>query len=165
MASAVGFGSHRNELKRAAIIVIRLLLGGFFLAAGLSKVGAPLQVLATIYSYQIVIPDWVANTIAHTLPWMEILLGLAMIAGLWLPVTAGWIAAMLAAFAVLTAQAWWRGLSIDCGCIDLSTLHPALAALSTPGGATLRNIALLGLCAVLFRLARGLSAPRSWKRD
>jgi len=152
-------------MKRAAVIVIRLLLGGLFLAAGLSKVGSPLNTLATIYSYQIVFPDWLANTVAHSLPWMEILLGLAMLAGFWLPVTTGWIAVMLGAFAVLTAQAWWRGLPIDCGCVDLSTLHPALAALSTPGGATLRNVVLLALCAVLFRLTRGLSAPRSSKKD
>lgn len=142
-------------MKRAAVIAIRLLLGGLFLAAGLSKVGAPLQTLATVYSYQIVIPDWVANTIAHTLPWMEILLGIGLIAGLWLPVTVGWTAAVLAVFTVLTAQAWWRELPIDCGCIDLSTLHPALAALSTPGGATLRNIVLLALCPVVLWLRRG----------
>lgn len=142
-------------MKRAAIISIRMLLGGIFLAAGLSKVGAPLQMLATIYSYQIVMPDWVANTVAHTLPWMEILLGLAMLAGVWLPVTTGWIVATLAVFTVLTAQAWWRELPIDCGCVDLSTLHPALAALSTPGGAALRNLVLIALCGALLWMTRG----------
>lgn len=152
-------------MKRTTIIAIRLLLGGLFLAAGLSKVGAPLQTLAAIYSYQIVIPDWVANTIAHTLPWMEILLGLGLLAGLWLPITVGCTAAVLAAFTVLTAQAWWRELDIDCGCIDLGALHPALAALSTPGGATLRNIVLLALCGALVWLTRGVSAPRSGKTD
>jgi len=141
-------------MKRAAIIAIRLLLGGLFLAAGLSKVGAPRQTLATVYSYQIELPDWVANTVAHTLPWMEILLGLGLLSGFWLPVTVGWTAAVLLVFTVLTAQAWWRELPIDCGCIDLSALHPALAALSTPGGATLRNLVLLVLCGVLLWLAR-----------
>ena len=141
-------------MKIAAALIIRLILGGLFLAAGLSKLGAPLKTLATIYSYQIVVPDWIASTIAYSLPWMEILLGLAMLAGLWLPVTTGWIAAMLAMFALLTVQAWWRDLPIDCGCVDLSTLHPALAALSTPGGATLRNIVLLALCATLLALTK-----------
>jgi len=131
-------------------IAIRILLGGLFLAAGLSKVGQPLQTLATVYSYQIVLPDWLAETVAHTLPWMEILLGGGLLAGLWLPVTVGWTAAVLLVFTVLTAQAWWRELPIDCGCIDFSVLHPALAALSTPGGATLRNLVLLALCGVLF---------------
>jgi len=147
-------------MKRTAVIAIRLLAGGLFLAAGLSKLGAPLKVLATVYSYQIVIPDWFANTVAYALPWMEILLGLAMLAGLWLPVTAGWVIAMLGAFSVLTAQAWWRGLPIDCGCVDLSTLHPALAALSSPGGATLRNIVLIALCGALLGLTKNkISAP------
>jgi len=138
-------------------IAIRILLGGLFLAAGLSKVGQPLQTLATVYSYQIVLPDWLAETVSHTLPWMEILLGVGLLAGLWLPVTVGWTAAVLLVFTVLTAQAWWRELPIDCGCIDLSVLHPALAALSTPGGATLRNLVLLALCGVLLWCAR---APR-----
>jgi len=150
----------REPMQHAAVIAIRLLVGGFFLAAGLSKVGAPLKVLATVYSYQIVVPDWFANTVAYALPWMEILLGLAMLAGLWLPVTAGWVIAMLGAFSVLTAQAWRRGLPIDCGCIDLGALHPALAALSSPGGATLRNIVLIALCGALLGLTKNkISAP------
>jgi uncharacterized membrane protein YphA (DoxX/SURF4 family) len=144
-------------MKHAAIIALRLILGGIFLSAGLSKVGAPLKTLANIYAYQVVIPDWAANTAAHALPWMEILLGLAMIAGVWLPVTTGWIATMLLAFTALTVQAWWRELPIDCGCVDLTALHPALAALSTPGGAALRNIVLLAFCAASLLHDRGRS--------
>lgn len=145
-------------MKHGAVIAIRLLLGGLFLAAGLSKVGQPLQTLATVYSYQIVLPDWTANAIAHTLPWMEMLLGLGLLAGVWLPVTVGGTAALLGVFTVLTFQAWWRELPIDCGCIYLNKLHPALAALSTPGGATLRNMVLLALCGALLWLDRRRAA-------
>jgi uncharacterized membrane protein YphA (DoxX/SURF4 family) len=141
-------------MKCAAILSIRLLLGGLFLAAGLSKVGQPLQTLATVYSYQIVLADWIANAVAHTLPWMEILLGLGLLAGLWWPLTLGGTAAVLAVFTLLTAQAWWRGLPIDCGCLDLSSLHPALAAMNTPGAATLRNLGLLMMCGALLWLKR-----------
>ncbi len=145
----------------ALALILRLLLGGLFLWAGLSKVGSPLQTLATIYSYQIVLPDWLATTMAASLPWIEILLGLALLAGLWPPVTLAWTAALLLAFTALTAQAWWRELPIDCGCINLAVLHPALAALSTPGGATLRNLALLAITAVLFLLHTRTSKARS----
>jgi uncharacterized membrane protein YphA (DoxX/SURF4 family) len=141
-------------MKRAAIIILRLLLGGFFVAAGLSKVGSPLGTLAAVYSYQIVVPDLMAEMIASALPWMEILVGLAVIFGLWLPVALGWLAALLCAFTALTAQAWWRELDIDCGCLDLSVLHPSLAVLSTPAGAALRNLVLLALAAVLAALVR-----------
>ena len=148
-------------MKGSAMLLMRLLLGGLFLAAGLSKLGAPLQTLASIYAYQIVVPDWLASTIATTLPWMEILVGLAVLAGLWLPVALGWTASMLVSFTVLTAQAWWRGLPIDCGCVDLSELHPALAVLNTPGGAALRNLVLLALTGALAALAAGRSPEKS----
>ena len=139
-------------MKRATVIILRLFLGGLFLAAGLSKVGAPLATLASVYAYEIVLPDVLAEIIAATLPWMEILVGLAVISGFWLPAALGWVAAMLCVFTALTAQAWWRGLDIDCGCLDLSTLHPILAVLSTPGGAALRNVVLLALTATLAML-------------
>lgn len=147
-------------MTRAAPIVLRFLVGGTFLYSGLSKVGAPLQALAAVYSYQIVVPDWAAEVIAAALPWMEILLGLALVAGVWLPVALGWTALMLCGFTALTAQAWWRELPIDCGCADYTLIHPALAALTTPGGATLRNIALLGAVAAIAVLARKSSAGR-----
>ncbi len=137
---------------RATILVLRLLLGGIFLWAGLSKVAEPMQTLATIYSYQIVVPDGLALAIAHTLPWLEILIGAALLLGLVMPFTLAATAAVLLAFTALTAQAWWRELPIDCGCLDLSTLHPAFAVLTTPGGATLRNLVLLVMTGVLAAL-------------
>ena len=137
-------------MKRAVAFAIRLLLGALFLAAGLSKVGQPLQTLAAVYSYQIVLPDLLAEAIAYALPWVEILLGLALLSGWWLPVTVAGTSVVLVVFTVLTAQAWWRELPIDCGCIDLGALHPALAVLGTPGGATLRNLVLLALCGLLL---------------
>jgi len=75
-----------------------------------------------------------------------------------MPVTLAATAALLLAFTALTAQAWWRELPIDCGCLDLSGLHPSLAALTTPGGATLRNIFLLALTALLTWLLRSSRA-------
>ena len=141
-------------MRTAAIVFLRLLIGGLFLWAGLSKLGSPLQTLATVYSYQVVLPDLLASLVAAALPWMEILLGTALLAGIWLPVATGWTATVLVFFSMMTAQAWWRELPIDCGCVDLSVLHPALAALTTPGGATLRNLVLLVLTALLAVLAR-----------
>ncbi|MGA0110870.1 MAG: DoxX family protein [Chthoniobacterales bacterium] len=134
---------------RATILVLRLLLGGIFLWAGLSKVGEPMQTLATIYSYQIVLPDALAEFLAMALPWVELLLAVALFAGLFFPWTLLATALVLGAFTALTAQAWWRGLDIDCGCFDFASIHPSLAVLATPGGATVRNLVLLVLTALL----------------
>jgi uncharacterized membrane protein YphA (DoxX/SURF4 family) len=135
-------------------IVLRVALGGIFLAAGWSKIGQTMPTLASIYSYQIVIPDGLAEFIAMTLPWVELLLAALLFTGLFFPWTLLAVAAVLAAFTVLTAQAWWRELDIDCGCFDFGAIHPALAVLSTPGGATLRNLVLLSLVGLLWWLWR-----------
>ena len=132
-------------MRRAAAIALRGVPGALFVWAGWSKLGSPLLTLASIYSYQIVLPDWLATAIATTLPWMEILIGLALLAGFWLPAALGWAAALLVAFTALTAQAWWRDLPIDCGCVPLGSLHPVLEILTTPGGAVIRNTMLLAM--------------------
>jgi len=141
-------------MSRTAILLIRTFLGLLFLAAGIPKIGATLETLAAIYSYQIVLPDWLALAMAHLLPWVEVSIGIALLFGLLMPMTLIATASVLVGFTILTAQAWWRELDIDCGCIDFTALHPALAALSTPGGAALRNIALLALTGLVAFLLR-----------
>jgi len=137
---------------RILAILLRVVLGWIFLAAGWSKVGQTMPTLASIYSYQIVIPDGLAEFIAMALPWVELLLAVLLFAGLFFPWTLLATAAVLAAFTVMTAQAWWRELDIDCGCFDFGAIHPALAVLSTPGGATLRNLVLMALVGALWWL-------------
>jgi uncharacterized membrane protein YphA (DoxX/SURF4 family) len=145
--------------KRAAVWTIRIVLGGVFLAAGLSKIGDPLRMLASVYSYQIDLPDWLAGAVAHGLPWVEVLLGIWLLAGWRARVAAIFAAALMGGFFLLTAQAWWRELPIECGCLDLGAVHPALAVLATPGGAALRNLVLLGLCAALWKFSGPAQSP------
>lgn len=141
-----------NAAVRLPAILLRVVLGWIFLAAGWSKIGETMPTLASIYSYQIVLPDWLAELAAMILPWVELLLAAFLFAGLFFPWTLLATGALLAGFTVLTAQAWWRGLDIDCGCFDFGAIHPALAVLSTPGGATVRNLVLLSLVGALWWL-------------
>ena len=140
-------------MKNASAVLLRCVIGGFFIAAGIAKLGAPLGTLASVYAYDVGLPEVPAILVATALPWMEILLGLAVAGGVWMRVSLGWMAVMLSLFTLLTAQAWWRGLPIDCGCLDLGAIHPALRLLSSPGGASLRNLVLLGLIVALSRFA------------
>lgn len=126
--------------------VIRLwaiFLGLLLISAGMSKIDSSLATLASIYSYQIPLHDWLAIAIAHCLPWVEILLGFLLIIGVWPFAVSSAAILLLALFTFLTSQAWWRGLPIECGCMDFSGIHPALAFLETPAGSTLRNLFLL----------------------
>lgn len=145
-------------MLRAVPLAIRFLLGGYFVLAGVGKAGQTTQTLAAIYSYQIVLPDALANAIALTLPWAEIGTGLALIAAGSNRWVLGWTAAVLLFFTGITAQAWWRALPIDCGCVDLSAWHPSLTLLLTPGGAVVKNLLLLGLVGILDRWPGGRSA-------
>ena len=122
--------------------VWRVFLGLIFISAGWSKIGEPLALLADIYAYQIPLPDRFAEILSVTLPWLEILIGAVLISGLLPRLATSALLGLLAIYTLLTAQAWWRGLSIECGCMDLSEVHPTLAILSTPLGASLRNLFL-----------------------
>lgn len=143
-----------NEgVRRFGVVFLRVVLGWIFLAAGWSKVGQTMPTLAAIYSYQIVMPDILAETLAWLLPWIELVLAVALFGGLLLPWTLAATALVLVSFTALTAQAWWRGLDIDCGCFDFAAIHPALEVLSTPGGATVRNLVLLAMVGLLAWLS------------
>ena len=121
----------------------RFFLGLVFISAGWSKVGEPLTLLADIYAYQISLPDRLAEILSVALPWFEIALGAALAFGIFTRVTTSAAIGLMSIYTLLTAQAWWRSLPIECGCMDLSGIHPALAILSTPAGAALRNLFLL----------------------
>jgi uncharacterized membrane protein YphA (DoxX/SURF4 family) len=137
-----------------------ILLGLLLLSAGLSKIGSPLRMLADIYAYQIPLPDWLANAAAYSLPWIEILLGALLIFGYWRVAVTSATLLLLAIYTFLTAQSWWRGLPIECGCLDLSGIHPALAFLETPAGSTVRNLLLLLTTAAMGIFQKNHPTPK-----
>jgi uncharacterized membrane protein YphA (DoxX/SURF4 family) len=121
----------------------RVFLGLIIILPGWSKIGEPLALLANIYAYQIPLPDRFAEILSVALPWFEIALGAALALGVFPRLATASMIGLLIVYTLLTAQALWRGLPIECGCLDFSEVHPALAILSTPLGATLRNLSLL----------------------
>ena len=140
-----------------------ILLGLLLLSAGLSKIGSPLRMLADIYAYQIPLPDWLANGAAYSLPWIEILLGALLIFGCWRVAVTSATLLLLAIYTFLTAQSWWRELPIECGCLDFSGIHPALAFLETPAGSSLRNLFLLLITAALAFFPKNPSHAKGHK--
>jgi uncharacterized membrane protein YphA (DoxX/SURF4 family) len=135
----------------------RVFLGLIFLSAGWSKIDSPLALLADIYAYQIPVPDRLAEILSVSLPCFEIGLGAALVFGIFPRLTTIGAMGLLGIYTLLTAQAWWRELPIECGCMDFSGVHPALAILSTPAGAALRNLFLLVVTSALAFLK---SKPR-----
>ena len=102
-------------MKQAAGLLLRLALGGVFIFAGVVKIINPAHFAADVGNYRLLAREWV-NLFAITLPWIETLAGLLLVAGIWKRASALLIAAMLAVFLIAIGQAVARGLNINCGC-------------------------------------------------
>lgn len=98
---------------------VQIALGAIFVAAALPKIVDPPSFAHMIYNYRI-LPAGLINITALTMPWVEILTGLALILGIWVRPARWLIAAMLVVFIVAIAFNLMRNNAIDCGCFDVS---------------------------------------------
>lgn len=96
-------------------LLSRLILGGVLLAAGLLKVQHPAKSAMAVRAYE-VLPISIANGLGYALPWFEVGIALMLILGIWVRWSAVLGSALLSLFVLAIAQAWARGLTIDCGC-------------------------------------------------
>ena len=95
--------------------VARLGLAAVFLVSGVLKAIDPDGTYVAVRAYD-VLPKAAVAVVAGVLPWLEIALGLLLLAGLATRAVAVAAAGLLLVFVAGVAQAWVRGLSIDCGC-------------------------------------------------
>lgn len=93
----------------------RLILGGVLLVAGYLKAFSPDKSMMAVRAYEL-LPIWLANVLGIILPWIEIGAGLLLIIGVAIRYSALFGSALMVLFIIAIAQAWARGLSIDCGC-------------------------------------------------
>jgi uncharacterized membrane protein YphA (DoxX/SURF4 family) len=95
--------------------VARLGLAAVFLVSGVLKAIDPDGTYVAVRAYD-VLPKAAVAVVAGVLPWLEIALGLLLLAGLATRAVAVAGAGLLLVFVAGVTQAWARGLSIDCGC-------------------------------------------------
>jgi uncharacterized membrane protein YphA (DoxX/SURF4 family) len=93
----------------------RLGLAAVWLVSGTLKAVDPDQTYVAVRAYDVLPPVGV-EVVAALLPWVELALGLLLLAGVGVRLVAALSAAVLLVFVAGVAQAWARGLSIDCGC-------------------------------------------------
>ena len=95
--------------------VARLGLAAVFLVSGVLKAIDPDATYVAVRAYD-VLPKAGVALVAGLLPWLEIVFGLLLLAGITTRAVAVVSAALLVVFIAGVTQAWARGLSIDCGC-------------------------------------------------
>ncbi len=101
--------------NKPVIFLFRLIVGGVFIYAGILKIIDPLGFSQNILNYK-VLPPALSLPVAIVLPWLEVLTGFGLVAGLFKRTSAQIISLMLIGFIVLVAITMIRGLDVDCGC-------------------------------------------------
>ena len=111
--------SSQRHWTRVPTVLSRLFLGGIFVYASYDKIIHPVPFAEIVYNYQI-LPDVLVNPVSLFLPWIELLAGLSLILGVWLPGTVLICNFLLLVFFSTLVFNMARGLDIDCGCFTVS---------------------------------------------
>ena len=104
-----------RRIRDVVGLLARLGLAAVWLTSGLIKAADPRETVVAVRAYQI-FSDSMATTVAAVLPYLEIALGVLLVAGLATRLAAILSAVVLLAFIAGVISAAARGLSIDCGC-------------------------------------------------
>ena len=110
----------KKYFKGPVVILCRLVLGGVFIYASLDKIANPAEFAKAIGNYH-VLPFGLENLLALFLPWLELLTGILLIAGIMVDGATILIISMNIVFIFAISQALARGISIECGCFSVST--------------------------------------------
>jgi len=100
----------------------RVLLGVVFSYAAYTKLRTSFLLFAMSIDAYKLMPEWMAVAAAHVLPWFELALGLALIAGFWQRITTTTATVLMAVFFSAMVHAYQPAGGegqISCGCFGL----------------------------------------------
>jgi uncharacterized membrane protein YphA (DoxX/SURF4 family) len=112
-------GILRRRWKQEGLLVLlaRLILGVVFIYAAIDKIIHPGAFAEVIYNYQI-LPDYLINLTALVLPWMELVVGLFLVLGLFREGSVFIVTGLMVVFLSAMVFNLARGLDIHCGCFS-----------------------------------------------
>ena len=132
-------------------MISRLVIGIMMIYASWYKIIDPGLFAKSIWYYHMV-PGSLINLMALTLPWLELVVGVAVIAGFWYRGAIWWANVLLVVFIIALASTIARGLDIDCGCFKAgkSATGPAWESL------------IFDIVAMVFSLQLIFSRSKRW---
>jgi uncharacterized membrane protein YphA (DoxX/SURF4 family) len=126
----------------------RVVLGGVFVVSGALKIPDPAEAVRAVRAYRL-LPEALVAPVAFGMPVVEIAVGLALLAGVFVRTAAVAAAVLLIVFIAAVTSAWARGLQIDCGCFGGG--GEVAAGETAYGTEILRDAALLLIALALAR--------------
>ncbi|HEX9913045.1 MAG TPA: MauE/DoxX family redox-associated membrane protein, partial [candidate division Zixibacteria bacterium] len=97
------------------VLLFRLIVGITFVYASLDKIAHPDEFARIVYNYKI-LPGFLINIFAITLPWIELFCGLFLILGIFVESASLLISLLSLTFAVAISLNLLRSIDIACGC-------------------------------------------------
>lgn len=139
---------------------IQIALGIVFLVSAVPKISDPPGFAHMIYNYRLT-PGALVNGLALVLPWVELIVGLALVLGVWRREAAIVAGILLVVFVVAIGINLARGHAVDCGCFDVRAAGKSREEmLADMRWVVIRDVGLLLLVAQVLAATR----PPRWNR-
>jgi uncharacterized membrane protein YphA (DoxX/SURF4 family) len=144
--------------RQAAGLAARLLVGAVLIYAGASKAAAPAEEFALVIQSYDVVPLSVALPLAGLLPWLELIVGWALLLGVETTTAAAVATGMFGLFLAALGSVLARGIPIpNCGCFG-DAMH------FTPLQALLFDSVMGALSWTAYRAGSGPASLDSWSQ-
>lgn len=124
--------THRNLSA-----LLGYLLASVFILSSMEKIVFPALFARIVYNYHI-LPGRLINLAALYLPWLELVVGLALISRYFRRVGIILSTLLISIFSLAVLSTLWRGINLNCGCFSVTSLLP-----SSPQLVLIRNVFLL----------------------
>ena len=110
----------KHLFKNSKVVLIaRIILGVVFIYASIDKIINPVDFSNSIDNYHVT-PIQLNNLAALIIPWVELIIGVCLIIGLFLNGATLISIFLLIFFIFIITQALVRGIDLHCGCFDLA---------------------------------------------
>jgi putative oxidoreductase len=141
--------------------VFRVVLGVLLLYAGITKVADPSALAQAVHNYRL-LPLWMITPVAIVLPWVEIVVGVSLLLGVYTQGGALLASGLMGIFLLALAISLVRGLDISCGCFGPSGSAKPITFLTL-----LRDFLLMamGICVYFFQQGRRRIIRRTGSLD
>ena len=114
--------------NRWVSVVVRFALGAVFMFSAWPKIADPPAFAQMVTNYKL-LPDSLVSPAALVLPWLEMIAGTCLVAGIMRRAAALWVVVLLVLFVGALGINIARDVAVDCGCFSVTASQKSHAEL------------------------------------